>query len=145
MADLQEAWDEAAPVTPARQARPQIASGLSLASRAVPRGMGEKIRSTMEFAAPSILPTAGSLALPAAATAIAGPANAPFVPLEAGAGGMMGTALNKLLGISDPTTMDYALAGGVPLAGQVASNIGRAIKPFVPMSKAAETMQPLAR
>jgi hypothetical protein len=127
-----------------RAPRSSLQGGLTAARAAFPPQAIEAARGAFDFAKPSILPTAGSIALPAAATALAGPANAPFIPLEAGAGGIIGTGLNKLLGISEPTGLDYALSGGLPVAGQVAGNVARAIKPFVPLSKAAETMQPLA-
>ena len=149
MADesLDAAWAEAMPITgksqPARTGNP-LGSGRSLTSRVVPPAMREAIRGVGEFAGPSILPTAGSIGVPAAATALAGPANIPFIPIERAAGGMMGLYGNKVLGISDPTAADYALEAGLPLGAEVGSNVIRAVKPFVPMSKAAETMQPLA-
>lgn len=146
--DLQEAFDNAMPITvptekPVRKANP-FGSGRSLVSRVVTPAMQNVIRGVGEFAAPSILPTAGSIGLPAAATAIAGPANIPLIPIERAAGGVLGLYGNKVLGISDPTAADYALEAGLPLGAEVGSNLIRAVKPFVPMSKAAETMQPLA-
>ena len=124
--------------------RSSLQGGLTAARAAFPPAVMEAIRPAMDVVKPSVLPTIGSVALPAAATALAGPANAPFIPIEQGAGAVGGTYLNKLLGITDPTALDYALAGGVSPALSAGSNILRAIKPVATTTRAAETLQPLS-
>ena len=144
-ASQQENWEPAQAVAaaPAKPSpRPKVASGMSLTGLVVPPAMQEAIRPIGKFAGEAAIPAGLSMIPPAVSAAF--PANLPFVPLEQGAMSVLGTYLNKQLGISDPSGADYALAGGLPVGAGVAGHIGRAIKPFVPMSKAAETIQPLA-
>jgi hypothetical protein len=139
-----ENWEkvvERSVATPSPHSLPMQAAITAIGA---PRRAFEALKPVGEFAKPSIAPTLGSIALPAAATAIAGPANLPFVPLEQAAGGAAGLGINKLLGISDPSAVDFALSAGLPLAAGVGSNVIRAVKQFAPLGKAAETMQPLA-
>src|SRR3990167_3026734 len=146
--NLQQEWDSATPLeaapAPAKRPRAPQQGGLTAARAAFPPAMMEKLRGVGEFAAPAIMPTSASVALPAALTAIAGPANAPFIPLEQGAGSMAGTYGNKLLGISDPSAMDYALSGGLPIVAGYGANALRAGSKFFPPGKGAEIMQPMA-
>jgi hypothetical protein len=71
------------------------------------------------------LPTLGSIALPAAATAVLGPANAPFVPLEMGIGSGIGEAANQALGITEPSILQIGLAAGLPPVAGYGANVLR--------------------
>jgi hypothetical protein len=71
------------------------------------------------------LPTAGSIALPALGTAILGPLNAPFVPLEMGIGSGIGEAANQALGITEPSLMQIGLAAGLPPVAGYGANVLR--------------------
>ena len=142
---------EEAPSEPKAQAksetrpiRSSLTGGMTAARSAFPPRMMESLRPVGEFVGPSVLPTAGSLALPAAATAIAGPANVPFIPLEQGLGSGIGEGINQLTGITKPSLTQLGLAAGVPTAlGYGASGI-RALSKFFPPSKGAETVNALA-
>lgn len=94
--------------------------------------------------APMVLPTAGSVALPAAATALAGPANVPFIPLEQAIGSGVGTLGNYALGIEEPSVAGLAASVGLPLAAGYGANALRAIKNLGPSAKGAEAMNRLA-
>jgi hypothetical protein len=71
------------------------------------------------------LPTIGSIALPAAATAMLGPMNAPFVPLEMGAGSALGEVANQALGITEPSLFQIGLAAGLPPVAGYSANVLR--------------------
>lgn len=71
------------------------------------------------------LPTAGSIALPAAATAILGPANVPFIPLEQGIGSGIGEGINQLTGITEPSLTQLGLATFAPIALGYSANVLR--------------------
>jgi hypothetical protein len=71
------------------------------------------------------LPTIGSIALPAAATAMLGPLNAPFVPLEMGIGSGIGEAANQALGITEPSLFQIGLAAGLPPVVGYGANVLR--------------------
>ena len=96
----------------------EVGAGLS------PVGAAERVGKAL---APSVLPTAGSVALPAAATAIAGPANAPFIPLERGVGSGLGEAANQLFGITEPSMKQIAIATGLPMVLEYTANLVRTI------------------
>ena len=63
-----------------------------------------------------VIDVASSIALPAAATALAGPANLPFVPLEQGIGSGIGEGINQLTGITEPSLKQLGLATVAPIA-----------------------------
>ena len=96
----------------------EVGAGLS------PVGAAERVGKAL---APSALPTAGSIALPAAATAIAGPANAPFIPIERGVGSGLGEAANQLFGITEPSMKQIAIATGLPMVLEYTANLVRTI------------------
>ena len=128
----------------AEKPKAQKSSGsavLDVAASLTPPGMAEAVGN---FAKPSILPTAGSIALPAALTALAGPANAPFIPLEQGVGSGMGEAANQMFGITEPSLTNIGVSAALPTALGYGANALRALKTVVPPSAGAETLNALA-
>lgn len=81
-----------------------------------------------KFAKTSALPTAGSIAVPAAATALMGPANTPFIPLEQGFGSGLGEVANQLLGITEPSLKQIGIATVAPMAIGYGMNALRTLK-----------------
>ena len=96
----------------------EVGAGLS------PVGAAERVGKAL---APSVLPTAGAVALPAAATAVAGPANMPFIPLERGVGSGLGEAANQLFGITEPSMKQIAIATGLPMVLEYTANLVRTL------------------
>ncbi len=78
-----------------------------------------------EFAKKAALPTAGSIALPAAMTAKFGPANRPFIPIEQGIGSGIGEGINQLTGITEPSLKQLGLATVAPIAAGYGMNVLR--------------------
>ena len=72
-------------------------------------------KSAGAYAKGAALPTIGSIALPAAATALAGPANLPFIPLEQGIGSGIGEGINQLTGITEPSLKQLGMATVAPI------------------------------
>ena len=64
----------------------------------------------------SAAPTIGSVAVPAAITALTGPANMPFIPLEQGLGSFLGEGFNQLTGITEPSMKQLGMSAIVPIA-----------------------------
>ena len=127
---------------PAPKTRASSGSAVfDVAASLTPPGMAEAVGN---FAKPSILPTAGSIALPAALTALAGPANAPFIPLEQGVGSGMGEAANQMFGITEPSLTNIGVSAALPTALGYGANALRALKTVVPLSAGAETLNALA-
>jgi hypothetical protein len=78
---------------------------------------------------PQILPTLG---------AIGGALTGPAAPLAMPAGSAAGEGINQLLGITEPSAENVALAGAVPAAGQIATNaLSKGLKATVLRSPAA--------
>lgn len=90
------------------------------------------LKSAGKIAKTSALPTVGSMALPAALTALGGPANIPFIPLERGVGSGIGEGLNQLFGLTEPSLSQIGLATGLPVAGEVGANMLRTGKALAP-------------
>jgi len=119
----------------ALQSVAEVGAGLS------PVGAAQKVG---EFVKPSIFPTAGSIALPAAGTAIFGPANIPFIPLERAVGSGIGTLGNWATGITEPSKTEMALSLGLPLAMEYGANIARTVGNFLPSSAGPGALNTLA-
>lgn len=85
-----------------------------------PSSAGEDVsalaKATGRIARTSAAPTVGSVALPAAMTALTGPANLPFIPLEQGLGSGLGEAFNQLTGITEPSLKQIGMSTIVPMA-----------------------------
>lgn len=81
--------------------------------------------SALNFAKKAALPTVGSMALPIAGTALAGPANAPFIPLEQGIGSGLGEAANQLAGITEPSLTQIGIATVAPIVTGYGMNLLR--------------------
>ena len=113
---------------------------MDVAAGIAPPELAQKVGS---FVKPSILPTVGSIGVPAAATALLGPANAPFVPLESGIGSGLGEAANQALGITEPSLAQIGLSAALPTALGYGANAVRAGKQFLG-AKGAETLNQLA-
>lgn len=88
----------------------------------------------------SAAPTVGSVALPAALTAFAGPANLPFIPLEQGIGSGLGEAFNQLTGITEPSLKQLGMSTIIPMATGYGTNLlrGAAALPNALQTKAPE-------
>jgi hypothetical protein len=78
-----------------------------------------------DFGKKAALPAAGSIALPAAATAMLGPANVPFVPLEQGIGSGLGEVANQALGITEPSLTQIGISTLAPIATGYGMNLLR--------------------
>ncbi len=86
------------------------------------RGIGSAL---LDVGKKGALPMAGSIALPAAATAALGPLNAPFIPLEQGIGSGLGEAANQALGITEPSLKQIGIATAAPIATGYGMNLLR--------------------
>lgn len=87
----------------------------------------------------SAAPTIGSVAVPAAITALTGPANIPFIPLEQGFGSMVGEGFNQLTGITEPSWKQLAMSGIIPIATGYGMN---ALKTAAALPKELNTKAP---
>lgn len=142
LAYAQSQFASAQPEKPAPSTARGALQYLGEASAAMfPVGAAEKLGS---IAKPSILPTAGSIALPAAMTAIAGPANVPFIPLEQGLGSGGGEALNQLFGITEPSLKQIGMSTAIPTALGYGANAIRAVGNFLPSSAGPGALNTLA-
>lgn len=85
-----------------------------------PSSAGEDVsalaKAAGRIAKTSAAPTVGSVALPAAITALTGPANLPFIPLEQGLGSFLGEGFNQLTGITEPSLKQLGMSAIVPMA-----------------------------
>lgn len=103
-------------------------SGVPSAPSRVGEDVSEMGSALADYAKKSALPTAGSLALPAALSMGLGPANAPFVALEQGIGSGLGEAANQVLGITEPSLKQIGLATAAPIVAGYATNLLRTVK-----------------
>lgn len=85
-----------------------------------PSSAGEDVSALAQaagrIAKTSAAPTFGSVAVPAAITALTGPANLPFIPLEQGLGSFLGEGFNQLTGITEPSLKQLGMSAIVPMA-----------------------------
>ena len=85
-----------------------------------PSSAGEDVsalaKATGRIAKTAAAPTFGSVAVPAAMTALTGPANLPFIPLEQGLGSALGEGFNQLTGITEPSWKQLAASAIIPMA-----------------------------
>lgn len=95
-----------------------------------PSSAGEDVsaiaKAVGRIAKTSAAPAFGSVAVPAAITALTGPANLPFIPLEQGLGSFLGEGFNQLTGITEPSLKQLGMSAIVPMATGYGMNAIRA-------------------
>lgn len=97
----------------------------------------------LNFAKHAALPTIGNIA-GTALGGMTGPA-APFaVPVLEGLGGMAGLKANEMLGISEPTAVDYGLTGALPSVLRGGAALASVASKFGTPGRAASTLNALA-
>ena len=121
----------------------QMQAGPAVSAAPEDGGMGSFMS---QFVKPAVLPTAGGIA----GAALGGGIGTPFgmtVPggiVGGGIGSALGEGANQLLGITEPSMMEIAKAGAIPLAIGGATAGLRALAPFATSGRAAQTLNALA-